>query len=63
MLGQVSRPEPGLPALLAVHLKRIAPTLHYAMAQDNNHGTSEAAALFIGGTARSATLQSLIFSA
>lgn len=50
MLGQVSRPEPGLPALLAVHLKRIAPTLHYAMAQDNNHGTSEAAALFIGGS-------------
>ena len=30
MLGQVSRPEPGLPALLAVHLKRIAPTLHCA---------------------------------
>ena len=35
--------------LLSAHLKRIAPTVSYAMAQDNNHGTSEAAALFIGG--------------
>jgi len=35
--------------LISVHLKRIAPTVSYAMAQDNNHGTSEAAALFIGG--------------
>ena len=32
------------------HLRRIAPTIRYAIAQDNNHGTSEAAALFIGGT-------------
>lgn len=31
------------------HLERIEPTLLYAMAQDNNHGTSEATALFIGG--------------
>jgi hypothetical protein len=30
-------------------LKRIEPTLIYAISQDNNHGTSEAAALFIGG--------------
>jgi hypothetical protein len=35
---------------LEAHLVRIAPTIHYAMAQDNNHGTSEAAALFIGGS-------------
>ena len=35
--------------LVQIHLKRIAPTVSYAMAQDNNHGTSEAAALFIGG--------------
>lgn len=35
--------------LIKVHLKRIAPTISYAMAQDNNHGTSEAAALFMGG--------------
>ena len=35
--------------LLEAHLKRIAPTLSYAIAQDNNHGTSEAVALYIGG--------------
>jgi hypothetical protein len=35
--------------LIKLHLKRIAPTVSYATAQDNNHGTSEAAALFIGG--------------
>jgi len=34
--------------LLYQHLLRISPTIHYAMAQDNNHGTSEAAALYIG---------------
>jgi len=33
-----------------VHLERIAPTLDYAIAQDNNHGTSEAVALFVGGS-------------
>lgn len=38
-----------LQQLIAAHLQRIAPTLLYALAQDNNHGTSEAAALFIGG--------------
>ena len=31
------------------HLRRILPTTHYAKAQDNNHGTSEAGALFCGG--------------
>lgn len=35
--------------MIAQHLRRISPTIHYAVAQDNNHGTSEAAALFIGG--------------
>ncbi len=38
-----------LGALVALHLRRIAPTMAYARAQDNNHGTSEAAALFMGG--------------
>lgn len=38
-----------LAALLATHLRRIAPTTSYAIGQDNNHATSEAAALFIGG--------------
>ncbi|MWL88205.1 MULTISPECIES: heparinase II/III-family protein [unclassified Cupriavidus] len=50
MLGQVTAMLPGLRALIELHLQRIAPTVSYAMAQDNNHGTSEAAALFIGGT-------------
>jgi hypothetical protein len=50
ILGQVRNPEPALRDLVYVHLQRIAPTLQYAMAQDNNHGSSEAAALFIGGS-------------
>lgn len=49
ILQQAARPQPALLALVAQHLQRIAPTVLYAMAQDNNHGTSEAAALFIGG--------------
>ena len=32
------------------HLRRISSNIRYALAQDNNHGTSEAAALFIGGS-------------
>jgi len=36
--------------LIELHMQRIAPTVSYAIAQDNNHGTSEAAALFIGGS-------------
>jgi hypothetical protein len=50
ILDQVQQPLPGLVQLIEAHLKRIAPTISYALAQDNNHGTSEAAALFIGGT-------------
>ena len=50
ILGQVRDAPHGLRDLIAVHLQRIAATLRYAMAQDNNHGTSEAAALFIGGS-------------
>jgi len=49
ILGQAASPQPVLLALVSQHLQRIAPTLSYAIAQDNNHGTSEAAALFIGG--------------
>jgi hypothetical protein len=44
------RPTRSLAALLWNHLARIAPTFAYAAAQDNNHGTSEAAAMFVGGT-------------
>jgi hypothetical protein len=50
ILGQTTTALPGLVALLQVHLRRIAPTVAYATAQDNNHGTSEAAALMIGGS-------------
>ncbi len=50
LLGQVRNPPPSLLDMLRVHLRRIAPTIQYAIAQDNNHGTSEAAALFIGGS-------------
>lgn len=50
ILGQARAPLPGLRELLRVHLARIEPTIGYAIGQDNNHGTSEAAALFIGGS-------------
>lgn len=50
LLGQVREALPGLRDLIALHLCRIVPTVQYAMAQDNNHGTSEAAALFMGGS-------------
>lgn len=42
-------PTPALASFARQHLERIAPTMLYAVAQDNNHGTSEAAALFVGG--------------
>lgn len=50
VLGQDNKPEQGLVDLLAAHLRRIEPTMSYAIGQQNNHGTSEAAALFIGGS-------------
>ena len=50
VLGQEKEPEAGLVDLLRTHLLRIAPTMSYAIGQQNNHGTSEAAALFIGGS-------------
>lgn len=50
ILDQVEDTEPALLDLVELHLRRIAPTIGYAIAQDNNHGTSEAAALFIGGS-------------
>ena len=49
ILGQAHDPRPGLRTLLRIHLARIQPTVSYAIAQDNNHGVCEAAALFIGG--------------
>lgn len=50
ILDQVEDTEPALLDFVDMHLRRIAPTIGYAIAQDNNHGTSEAAALFIGGS-------------
>jgi hypothetical protein len=50
LLQQVERTNPGLLDVVRTHLKRIAPTINYAVSQDNNHGTSEAAALYIGGS-------------
>lgn len=47
---QVETVSPRLLSLLTNHLRRIAPTYRYARAQNNNHGTSEAAALFVGGS-------------
>lgn len=43
--------RPGLKALVVLHRDRIAATLAYAMAQDNNHATSEAAGLWAAGVA------------
>jgi hypothetical protein len=50
LLGQVDATGGALRELVRLHLQRIAPTMSYAIGQDNNHGTSEAAALFIGGS-------------
>ncbi|HPF69251.1 MAG TPA: heparinase II/III-family protein [Candidatus Krumholzibacteria bacterium] len=50
LLGQDARPTADLVRLVEAHLARMRPTVAYAQGQDNNHGTSEAAALFIGGS-------------
>ena len=50
ILEQTKAPPKALAHIVELHLQRIAPTVSYAMSQDNNHGTSEAAALFIGGS-------------
>ena len=48
-LNQLNSPTKSFIDLIEAHIKRIAPTISYAICQNNNHGTSEAAALFIGG--------------
>ncbi len=50
ILNQQSDLSPGLKQMIEEHLSRIRPTITYAMAQRNNHATSEAAALYIGAT-------------
>lgn len=49
VVKQAKSSNSNLLKLVKQHLLRISPTVSYAVAQDNNHGTSEAAALFIGG--------------
>jgi len=49
VLGQDRSPAGSLIRFVREHCERIEPTIRYAIFQDNNHGTSEAAALFIGG--------------
>lgn len=49
ILGQEKSPEPALKSLINIHLRRISATISYAIGQSNNHGTSEACALFVGG--------------
>jgi hypothetical protein len=41
---------PSLLSFVDAHCRRIDLTTFYAVAQDNNHATSEAAGLFVGGT-------------
>jgi hypothetical protein len=43
------QPTRSLRKLVAEHCARIAPTMLYGVGQENNHGTSEAGALFAGG--------------
>lgn len=50
ILGDDHAPSKGLRDLIRLHVQRIAPTMSYALAQDNNHGVSEAVALFVGGS-------------
>lgn len=49
LTGTHQNPSNDLVTLIQQHCSRILPTISYALAQDNNHGTSEAAALYIGG--------------
>ncbi len=48
ILNQDLNSLPLLQQMIFDHLNRIYPNINYAIAQDNNHGTSEAAGLYIG---------------
>jgi hypothetical protein len=50
ILKQYKTPNDELVELVTQHLSRIQPNIRYAIAQDNNHGTSEAAALYVGAS-------------
>jgi hypothetical protein len=49
ILGELRTASKPLLDAIEIHLARIAPTLGYAKGQQNNHATSEAAALWVGG--------------
>jgi hypothetical protein len=49
VLDATEAPLPALLDFVEIHLRRVAPTTAYAIAQDNNHATSEGAALWAGG--------------
>lgn len=49
LLGQFDTANRALVDTIAIHVRRILPTLSYAKGQQNNHETSEAAALWAGG--------------
>ena len=50
ILNQTESPTDTLITVIRLHLQRILPNIRYALAQRNNHGTSEASAMFIGGS-------------
>ncbi len=49
ILSQFKNSQKALIETIAIHLARVKPTLRYAQAQENNHATTEAAAMIIGG--------------
>lgn len=49
ILDKAHKPSDELREVVILHLERISSNIGYAFAQRNNHATSEAAALFIGG--------------
>lgn len=50
MMLDNKKPNVSATRFIEEHLQRILPTLSYAKAQDNNHGTSEAVALYVGSS-------------
>jgi hypothetical protein len=48
ILEQSKSPSSALISWIIDHVERIQPNIRYAIAQDNNHATTEAAALYIG---------------
>jgi hypothetical protein len=50
ILQQHDQPANVLRSFIHAHLERISRNIRYALAQNNNHGVSEAAGLFIGGS-------------